>query len=186
MFPKAHACAYVMMAFRIAYCKVYYPLAYYAAYFSIRAKAFSYETMCLGKKKLNDCLKTLKSRAASNDPAKKLSQKEEDELYVMRICQEMYARNLEFMPIDIYRAKATKFQIIDGKLMPSLTSIDGLGETAAKGIEEGSKGGQFLSKEDMMLRCHIGQSIIDLLDSLNLLEGLSDTNQLSFMDLLGS
>lgn len=184
MFPKAHACAYVMMAFRIAYCKVYYPLAYYAAYFSIRAKAFSYELMCLGKDKLNEHLKVYKQRAASNDPQKKLSDKEENQLYVMRICQEMYARKLEFWPIDIYRAQATKFQIIDGKLMPSLTSIDGLGESAANSIVEGAKGGKFLSKEDMMMRCHIGQSIIDLLSSLNLLEGLSDTNQLSFTDLL--
>lgn len=183
MFPKAHACAYVMMAFRIAYCKVYYPLAYYAAYFSIRAKAFSYELMCLGKQKLNDGLKLYKQRAASNDPAKKLSDKEENQMYVMRICQEMYARGLEFWKIDIYRAKATKFQIIDGKLMPSLTSIDGLGETAATQIEAGAKGEPFLSKEDMMVRCHIGKSTIELLDSLGLLEGLSDTNQLSFTDL---
>ena len=180
MFPKAHACAYVMMAFRIAYCKVYYPLAYYAAYFSIRAKAFSYELMCMGKEELNNQLRILKQRSNSSE---KLSDKDENLMYVMRICQEMYARGYEFHKLDIYRAKAMRFQILDGKLMPSLLSIDGLGETAARSIEEGAKGGKFLSKEDFMSRCHVGQSITDLLSGLGILDGLPETNQLSFTDL---
>ena len=186
MFPKAHACAYVMMALRIAYCKVYYPLAYYAAYFSIRAKAFSYELMCLGREKLEACLREYKKRSASNDPARKLSDKEKDQMYSMRICQEMYARGLEFLPIDVYRANATRFRIIDDKLMPSLISIDGLGEIAAKQIEEGAKGEPFLSKEDMMIRCHLGKSTVDLLSDLGILPGLPDTNQLSLTDLLST
>ena len=180
MFPKAHACAYVMMAFRIAYCKVYYPLAYYAAYFSIRAKAFSYELMCMGKEELNNQLRILKQKSNSSE---KLSDKDENLMYVMRICQEMYARGYEFHKPDIYRAKAMRFQILDGKLMPSLLSIDGLGETAARSIEEGAKGGKFLSKEDFMSRCHVGQSITDLLSGLGILDGLPETNQLSFTDL---
>ena len=180
MFPKAHACAYVMMAFRIAYCKVYYPLAYYAAYFSIRAKAFSYELMCMGKEELNNQLRILKQKSNSSE---KLSDKDENLMYVMRICQEMYARGYEFHKLDIYRAKAMRFQILDGKLMPSLLSIDGLGETAARSIEEGAKGGKFLSKEDFMSRCHVGQSITDLLSGLGILDGLPETNQLSFTDL---
>ena len=184
MFPKAHACAYVMMAFRIAYCKVYYPLAYYTAYFSIRAKGFSYEVMCMGREKLLNALQGLRIRSKSNDPDKKLSDKEDNQFYTMRICQEMYARGYEFMPIDIYRVKATKFQIIDGKIMPSLISIDGLGESVAKQIEEGAKGDPFLSKEDMMFRCHIGQSVVELLSQMGILDGLSATNQLSFMDML--
>ena len=184
MFPKAHACAYVMMAFRIAYCKVHYPLAYYTAYFSIRAKGFSYELMCMGREKLLNCLQGLRIRSKSNDPDKKLSDKEENQFYTMRICQEMYARGYEFMPIDIYRVKATKFQIIDGKIMPSLISIDGLGESVAKQIEEGAKGEPFLSKEDLMFRCHIGQSVVELLSEMGILDGLSATNQLSFMDML--
>ena len=184
MFPKAHACAYVMMAFRIAYCKVHYPLAYYTAYFSIRAKGFSYELMCMGREKLLNCLQGLRIRSKSNDPDKKLSDKEENQFYTMRICQEMYARGYEFMPIDIYRVKATRFQIIDGKIMPSLISIDGLGESVAKQIEEGAKGEPFLSKEDLMFRCHIGQSVVELLSEMGILDGLSATNQLSFMDML--
>lgn len=183
MFPKAHACAYVMMAFRIAYCKVHYPLAYYTAYFSIRAKGFSYELMCMGKEKLLNCLQALRTRSKSNDPDKKLSDKEDNQFYTMRICQEMYARGYEFHKLDIYRAKAMRFQIIDGKLMPSLLSIDGLGESAARSIEEGAKGGPFLSKEDFMNRCHVGQSITELLSDLGILDGLPETNQLSFTDL---
>ena len=122
MFPKAHAAAYVMMAYRIAYCKVNYPLAYYAAYFSIRASAFSYELMCQGKEKLEFYLRDYKNRSDS------LSKKDQDTLKDMRIVQEMYARGYEFLPLDIYRAKATKFQIIDGKLMPPLSSIEGIGD----------------------------------------------------------
>ena len=129
MFPKAHAAAYVMMAFRIAYCKVYYPLAYYAAYFSIRASAFSYELMCQGKEKLEFYMNDYKRRSDS------LSKKEQDTLKDMKIVQEMYARGFEFLPLDIYRAKATKFQIIDGKLMPPLSSIEGMGDKAADAVE---------------------------------------------------
>ena len=129
MFPKAHAAAYVMMAWRIAYCKVFYPLAYYAAFFSIRASAFSYEIMCLGREKLEYHLADYKRRVGQP-----CSKKEQDTLRDMRIVQEMYARGFDFVPIDIYRAKARHFQIIDGKLMPSLSSIDGLGEKAAEAI----------------------------------------------------
>ena len=98
MFPKAHAAAYVMMAYRIAYCKVNYPLAYYAAYFSIRASAFSYEIMCQGKDKLEFYLRDYKKRSDS------LSKKEQDVLKDMKIVQEMYARGFEFLPIDIYKS----------------------------------------------------------------------------------
>ena len=116
MFPKAHAAAYVMMAYRIAYCKINYPLAYYGAYFGIRADAFSYAIMCQGKDKLNYYMKDYKKRSDT------LTKKEQDVMKDMKIVQEMYARGLEFMPIDIYRAKAKMFQIIDGKLMPSLAT----------------------------------------------------------------
>ena len=112
MFPKAHAAAYVMMAYRIAYCKINYPLAYYGAYFGIRADAFSYEIMCQGKEKLQYYINDYNRRSAT------LSKKEQDTMKDMHIVQEMYARGYEFLPIDIYKAKATKFQIIDGKLMP--------------------------------------------------------------------
>lgn len=180
MFPKAHACAYVMMALRIAYCKVYYPLAYYAAYFSIRAKAFSYELMALGKDVFWQHYNDYKRR----NNAGTLSNKEQEQLKDMKIVMEMYARGLEFLPIDIYRVKANRFQIIDGKLMPSLTSIDGLGETVAQQIEEGAKGEKFLSREDLQIRCHVGQSTVDLLADLGILDDLPATNQLDLSSFL--
>ncbi len=176
MFPKAHAAAYVMMAWRIAYCKVFYPLAYYAAFFSIRAKGFSYELMCLGRDKLEVYLADYKKRSDS------LSNKEQETLRDMRICQEMYARGFSFLSIDIYQAKATHFQIIDGKLMPSLNSIDGLGEKAAEGIVEAAKDGPFLSREDFQTRTKVSKTICDLMADLGLLGDLPESNQLSLFD----
>ncbi len=176
MFPKAHAAAYVMMAWRIAYCKVFYPLAYYAAFFSIRASAFSYEIMCQGRDKLEYFLADYKKRADS------LSKKEQDTLRDMRIVQEMYARGFEFTPIDIYKAKAKDFQIIDGKLMPSLSSIDGMGDKAAEGVVDAVKDGIFLSREDFCNRTKVSKTICDLMGDLGLLGDLPQSNQLSLFD----
>lgn len=176
MFPKAHAAAYVMMAWRIAYCKVYYPLAYYAAYFSIRAKAFSYELMCQGQQHLENMMNDYKKRMDS------LSNKEKDSYSDMRVVQEMYARGFEFMPIDLFMVQSRAFQILDGKLMPSLSSIDGLGEKAADAIVEASKDGAFLSKDDFRQRTKVSKSVIDLMDQLGVLGELPESNQISLFD----
>ena len=176
MFPKAHAAAYVMMGWRIAYCKVFYPLAYYAAYFSVRATGFSYELMCQGKEKLDYYLKDFRSRKDS------LSNKEVDMLRDGRIVQEMYARGFEFMPLDIYRAQPHRFQIIDGKLMPSLNSIEGLGDNAAIAIAEAAKDGKFLSKDDFRERTKVSKTIVELMSDLGLFGDLPESNQLSLFD----
>ena len=176
MFPKAHAAAYVMMAWRIAYCKVYYPLAYYAAYFSIRATAFNYELMCQGKEKLNYFIKDYEKRKDT------LTKKEQDTVKDMRIVQEMYARGFTFLPLDVYTAKARYFQIMDGKLMPALNTIEGLGDKAAEAIEDAAKQGAFLSKDDFRQRTKVSKTVIDLMSDLGLLEGLPETNQLSLFD----
>lgn len=176
MFPKAHAAAYVMMAWRIAYCKVFYPLAYYASFFSIRASAFSYEIMCLGREKLESHLADYKRRSDS------LSKKEQDTLRDMRIVQEMYARGFDFLPMDIYKARARHFQVMGNKLMPSINSIDGLGEKAADSIEEAAKDGPFLSKEDFRNRTRVSKTICDLMGELGILKDLPETNQLSLFD----
>ena len=176
MFPKAHAAAYVMMAYRIAYCKVNYPLAYYAAYFGIRADAFSYELMCQGKEKLAYHIREYKSRQD------RLSKKEQDTMKDMKIVQEMYARGLEFMPIDIYEAKATKFRIVDGKLMPPLSSIDGMGDKAAEAVEQASRDGRYLSKDDFRQRTKASKTVIDKMSELGLLSDLPESNQLSLFD----
>ena len=176
MFPKAHAAAYVMMAWRIAYCKVYYPLAYYAAYFSIRASAFSYEIMCQGKQHLEAVMADYRRRSDS------LSKKEQDTMKDMKIVQEMYARGFTFMPIDIYTAHSRNFQIVGDKIMPSLNSIEGLGEKAADQVMEAAKDGAFLSKDDFRTRTKVSKTVIDLMDSLQLLGDLPETNQISLFD----
>ncbi|MDD3172924.1 MAG: PolC-type DNA polymerase III [Herbinix sp.] len=178
MFPKAHAAAYVMMAFRIAYFKVYYPLAYYTAYFSIRASAFNYELMCLGKERLEQHIADYKRRSNI------LTKKEQDTFKDMRIVQEMYARGFTFLPIDIYRAKAHAFQIIEGKLMPSLSTIDGLGDKAADGVVEAAKQGIFLSRDDFKVRCKVSSTVVDNMATMGLLGDLPLSNQMSLMDFL--
>ncbi len=179
MFPKAHAAAYVMMAWRVAYCKVFYPLAYYAAFFSIRANGFSYELMCQGRDKLEFHLADFRKRQDS------LSKAEQDTLRDMRIVQEMYARGFDFMPIDIYRAHATRFQIIDGKLMPSLSSIAGMGLKAAEGVMAAAEDGPFLSREDFRNRSKVSKTICDQMAAMNLLGDLPESNQLSLFDFAG-
>jgi len=178
MFPKAHAAAYVMMAWRVAYCKINYPLAYYCAFYSIRAKSFSYEKMCMGRAVLEQELDALRKMK------EKKTAKEEGLMKDMRIVQEMYARGFTFMPLDLYRAKATYFQVIDGQIMPSFTAVDGLGKSAAIMLEEAAKDGPFLSKDDIKQRAKVGQSVIDKLTQLGILEGLPDTNQLSIFDFM--
>ena len=177
MFPKAHAAAYVMMGWRIAYCKVFYPLAYYASYFSVRATGFDYEIMCQGKERLEIHLNDFKKRKDT------LSNKEKDQYADGRIVQEMYARGFSFVPIDIYRAEPHRFQIIDGKLMPSLNSIDGLGDNAAIAIAEAAKNGPFLSKDDFRERTKVSRTVIELMSDLGLFGDLPDSNQLSLFDL---
>ncbi|NLL76518.1 MAG: PolC-type DNA polymerase III [Clostridiales bacterium] len=176
MFPKAHAAAYVMMAWRIAYCKINYPLAFYAAFFSIRASAFSYELMCQGKAHLERMMADYKRRSDT------LSKKEQDSYRDMKIVQEMYARGFEFIPIDIFFAQSRLFQIVDGKLMPSLNSIDGLGEKAADAIVEAAKDGPFLSKDDFRQRTKVSKTVVELMDNLNLLGNLPESNQISLFD----
>lgn len=175
MFPKAHAAAYVMMAWRIAYYKVNYPLQYYAAFFSIRASAFSYEMMCFGKERvlfyINEISKTEKNKRTAKD---------EDKLRDLKIVLEMYARGYSFMPIDIYRADDERFLIIDGKIMPSLASIEGMGGKAAKQLKDAAAKGKFISKEELQARSKIGKSTIEKLTELGILDGMSDTNQLTF------
>lgn len=176
MFPKAHAAAYVMMAWRIAYCKVNYPLAYYAAYFSIRASAFSYELMCQGQTHLEHIMADYKKRSDL------LSKKEQDAYKDMKIVQEMYARGFEFMPIDIYSANSRTFQIVEDKIMPSLNSIDGLGEKAADAVVEAAKDGPFLSRDDFRQRTKVSKTVIELMDQLGLFGDLPESNQISLFD----
>ena len=177
MFPKAHAAAYVMMAWRIAYCKLYYPLEYYAAFFSIRSDNFSYELMCQGK----DALETVMQQLLGKE---QLSKKEQDMLKDMRTVQEMYARGFEFLPIDIFKANVSKFTIIDGKIMPALTSITGLGEKAAQSMADAIQSGEISCVADLEVKTLVGQKMLIELDRLGIFHDLPKSNQLSMFDTL--
>ena len=176
MFPKAHAAAYVMMAYRIAYCKINYPLAYYAAYFGIRADAFSYELMCQGKEQLNYHIQEYQNKET-------LSKKEQDTLKDMKIVQEMYARGFEFLPIDLYQSKASRFEIVDGKLLPPFSSIEGMGAIAAEAVEAAAVDGPYLSRDDFRQRTKVSKTVIDLMNNLGIFGNLPESNQLSLFDL---
>lgn len=181
MFPKAHAAAYIMMALRVAWYKVYHPLAYYAAFFGIRAKQFNYETMCQGPQKLEMEFDEVKNRIDN-----KTAQPKDDATYSdMRVVQEMYARGFEFLPLDIYKAKAHDFQIIDGKIMPSLDSIEGMGDKAAEQLEEviSQMDGPFESKKEMAEKCGVNKTVMETMTKLGLLEGMKEDSQLSIFDL---
>ena len=130
----------------------------------------------MGKEKLEYYMAEIRKKG---DAA---SKKEQDTLKDMRIVQEMYARGFEFLPLDIYKAKAHKFQIIEGKLMPSLDTIDGLGDKAADAVEEAAKKGKFLSKDDFRDRTKVSKTVIDLMDDLNLFGDIPQSNQMSLFD----
>ena len=186
MFPKAHAVAYVMMGMRIAWFKVYMPLAFYAAWFTIRATAFSYEQMCFGKEKLDRLLKDLRDReerSKKDRSVPKLSPKEEETIKTMRVVQEFYARGFEFLPIDPAASDPIKFSVVDGKLLPPLNSIEGMGNTAAISLSDAAKEGPFLSKQDVRTRGKVSQTIVDYMVQLGIFKDLPEDNQLSIFDL---
>ena len=179
MFPKAHAAAYVMMAWRVAYCKIYHPLAYYAAFFSIRATAFDYEKMCQGKAVVEANLSALDQMAAEG---KKLSSKENDLYRDLRIVHEMYARGFDFIPMDLYASDARDFKIVEGKLLPPFKSLEGMGDTAAESLAIAAAQKKFTSIDDIKNRGKISQVCIDKMKNLHIIHGLPQSAQLSIFD----
>ncbi|MBR0382484.1 MAG: PolC-type DNA polymerase III [Eubacterium sp.] len=180
MFPKAHAAAYVMMGWRVAWYKVHRPLEYYTAYFSIRASAFSYEVMCFGKDRLKSALRALNAM-----PKEEQTKKDQDTIRDGRIALEMYERGFEFMPIDIFRARAMECRIIDGKIMPSLASVEGLGEKACEQIVEAAAQGPFTSLANFRDRTKVSKTNVEKLAELSILTDLPETDQLTIADFLG-
>ncbi|MFR3434437.1 MAG: PolC-type DNA polymerase III [Coprococcus sp.] len=177
MFPKAHAVAYVMMGIRIAWFKIHEPLAYYAAFFTIRATAFDYGLMCQGKAAIDNHIKAYKANP-------NLSKKEQDTLRDMKIVQEFYARGFEFLKIDLYQSDAIKFQVVEGKLLPPFSVIEGMGGIAAEALAvaahaETGRGEKFLSKDDIRQKAKVSQTVLDTMAELGLLGGLPENNQLS-------
>ena len=173
MFPKAHAAAYVTNAVRIAWFKVHMPLAYYAAYFSIRAKAFDSEFMINGKEVAERKMEEITKLGNDATPKDK-------EMYSdLEIVKEMYERGFEFLPIDLYKSHSTKFQVEDGKIRPPLNSIAGLGNVAAEGIYKAAQEEPFECIDDMQERSKIGKSMTELLQKFGCLKGMTQSNQMS-------
>ena len=176
MFPKAHAAAYVINAFRIAWFKVHIPKAYYATMYSIRADEFDSEFMIFGEKKVKEKMEEIDKLGNA------ATQKDKGMYNVLEYVLEMYKRGINFLPIDIYKSEATKFKLEPEGIRPSLCSIAGLGQVAAESIVEARKDGEFISKEDLMKRSKAGKSIIELLEKFGCLDGMSTSNQLSLFD----
>lgn len=178
MFPKAHAAAYVTNSFRIAWFKVHKPAAYYTAYFTVRGGGdFDATHMIFGKEKIKQKMEELE----------KLPSMGVKEKGVYSICEmglEMYERGIKFLPIDLYKSHAYKFQLIDDNtILPPLNVLPGLGTIAAENIYKEAQKEKFFTKEEMKLRCKIGNSTIELLDSFNILEGMLDSAQTSIFDM---
>ena len=173
MFPKAHAAAYVTNAFRIAWFKVHQPLAYYAAYFSIRADEFDSDCMIFGKDKVKNKMKEIDLQGNN------ATVKDKNMYAILELVLEMYERGFEFLPMDLYKSHSTKFLVEDDKIRPPLNSIPGLGTVAAEGIVKARQEGKFMSIDDLKIRSKVGNSVTDLLKKYGCLEGMSQSNQMS-------
>ena len=172
MFPKAHAVAYVMMSFRIAWFKVHHPLAFYATFFTIKVTDFDAEVMCAGPIIVNSRMRELE-----NIP--KPTQKEKDQAGLMEVVLEYYARGYEFHRVDLYASQAEKFGIEENKLRPPLMALQGLGENAAKSLAEVRKAEPFISKADIRTRAKVTKTVIEVMTVHGCLEGLPDDDQLT-------
>ena len=173
MFPKAHAAAYVMMGFRVAYFKVHYPIDFYIAYYTVRADLFDAAIMALGDEKLKEEMFKLEQR--SND----WSATEKSVYTICEIVHEMYQRGIEFLPVDIYKSHAFKFQKVDGKILLPINAFQGLGDAAAQNIMDARNEGEFKSIEDLKARAKLSKTVIETLKENGCLDGMSDTSQLT-------
>ncbi|PWK12673.1 PolC-type DNA polymerase III [Tumebacillus permanentifrigoris] len=175
MFPKAHATAYVLMAVRIAYFKVHYPLEFYATYFSVRADDFDLEIMGKGYDSIVAKLEEIEAKGFNAAPKEKALHT------VLEMALEMTARGYKFLPLDLYKSGATKFQVIkeENGLLPPFGALAGCGESAAKSIVEAAKHGEFLSVQDLQEKSRISKTVVELLEAHKCLVGLPETNQLS-------
>ena len=176
MFPKAHAVAYVMMAFRIAWFKVHRPLAFYSAYFSIRAKGFDASCMIKGDKVCLDKMTELRGKERD----KTISAAEKDMMTTLEVCHEFYRRGFTFEPMDVYKSDATRFLVTETGLIPPFTSMPGIGEQAALSIVEARKNGKFLSAEELIVRCpKASKAVVELLEQIGALGSMPKTTQMT-------
>ena len=175
LFPKAHAVAYVMMAFRIAWFKVYHPLAFYAAYFYRRSQKGGFDAAMM-----TQGMDAVKANIEAIDGNENATDKDEDLLTTLEVVYEFYLRGFEFLPIDLYKSEATRFVIEDGKLRPPFVAISGLGENAAKDLVNGREGKMFLSIEEVAAACpKVSKTHIQMLKDAGAFGDLPDTSQVS-------
>lgn len=177
MFPKAHAAAYVMMAFRIAWFKVNYPVEFYATYFTIKADEFDADMMTQDIDKIMNIIDELESKGNN------MTQKEKSILTLLEVVNEMYARNIKFLRVDLYKSEVKKFIIENGSIRPPLNSLPGLGITAAQNIIEARKEDKFTSVEDLRIRGKASKTVIDILKQHGCLDGMPESDQISLFAL---
>ncbi|SDG99069.1 DNA polymerase-3 subunit alpha [Alteribacillus persepolensis] len=173
MFPKAHAAAYVLMAVRIAYFKVHYPILFYAAYFTVRADDFDLNTMVKGASSIRGKIEEIYAKGMEASP------KEKSLVTVLELALEMCERGFSFQKVDLYRSQATEFVVDGDSLIPPFNALDGVGTNAAINIAKAREDGEFLSKEDLQQRSKVTKTVMEHLDLHGCLEGLPDSNQLS-------
>ncbi|MGM0378514.1 MAG: PolC-type DNA polymerase III [Bacillota bacterium] len=172
MFPKAHAVAYVMMSFRIAYFKVFHPLAFYATFFATKVNDFDAEIACKGKEKVLEKMNELNN-------LDRMTQKEKNTYTILEIVLEYYARGLEFKNVDVYESHYKKFLIKDDKILPPLQALDGVGENAAKSVYNERENGEFISIQDLTDRTKLTKTSIEALKNQGSLGNMSELNQIS-------
>ena len=177
MFPKAHAVAYVTMAFRIAYYKVHFPKAFYIAYYSVRADDFDATIMAKGI----DTAKSALEQILENKKNGTAAPKDDSLIPILEICIEMYQRGIEFSPIDLYESDATNFKETEDGIRPPLSALPGLAENAAQSIVDARKNGEFKTLEDLRKRTTLTKTNIDMLISEGYLD-LPETDQISLFD----
>ncbi|MBQ6936932.1 MAG: PolC-type DNA polymerase III [Clostridia bacterium] len=177
MFPRAHAAAYVTMSLRVAYFKVHHPVAFYQSYYTVRADTFDYETMATGRENL---LLKMRDLQQMENP----SARDKATLTIMEVVNEMYARGIEFMPIDIYMSHPTKYLNINGKILPALNSIAGMGDRAAQSIADARENGRFFSIDDFKQRTSVSETHIELLKSFGCFKGIPQSAQVSLFEIM--
>ncbi len=179
MFPKAHAAAYVMMALRIAWFKVNYPVEFYIAYFTVRADLFDAALMTKGVDKVRDEMRKLNMKGNT------MTANEKSLYTILELCLEMYERGISFLPVDLYKSHARKFQKIDNAILPPLNAFAGVGDAAADALMEAAKDGPFLSQDDLKNRSGVNKAVLETLSENGVLRGIPESSQIGFFDMLG-
>ncbi|MBO5364255.1 MAG: PolC-type DNA polymerase III, partial [Clostridia bacterium] len=179
MFPKAHAAAYVMMALRIAWFKVNFPVEFYIAYFTVRADLFDAALMTKGVDKVKEEMRKLNMKAQG------MTANEKSLYTILEICLEMYERGISFLPVDLYKSHARKFQKVDNAILPPLNAFAGVGDAAADALMEAAKEGPFLSQDDLKNRSGVNKAVLETLAENGVLKGIPESSQIGFFDMLG-